>query len=131
MVLVSPRNPLNIGAAARAMANFGFNRLSVVAPFAPTWREARSAVDSQDVLVNARESAALGDAVASATLVVGTGSLQYRKPEQRVVPLPEYSPARADRVKGPARHSMDSSFPTSTLPPRCPPKKSAGAVHTR
>ena len=24
LVLVSPRNPLNIGAAARAMANFGF-----------------------------------------------------------------------------------------------------------
>ncbi|MEI9970391.1 MAG: hypothetical protein WDM87_17910 [Terracidiphilus sp.] len=27
VVLVSPRNPLNIGAAARAMANFGFARL--------------------------------------------------------------------------------------------------------
>jgi len=36
------------------MANFSFSRLSVVAPFAATWREARSAVDSQDVLVNAR-----------------------------------------------------------------------------
>jgi tRNA/rRNA methyltransferase len=35
VVLVSPRNPLNIGAAARAMANFGFERLTVVAPYAP------------------------------------------------------------------------------------------------
>jgi len=31
VVLVSPRNPLNIGAVARAMANFGFSRLAVVA----------------------------------------------------------------------------------------------------
>jgi tRNA C32,U32 (ribose-2'-O)-methylase TrmJ len=27
VVLVSPRNPLNIGAAARAMSNFGFMKL--------------------------------------------------------------------------------------------------------
>src|ERR1035437_2896646 len=31
VVLVSPRNPLNIGAAARAMANFGLHPLLVVA----------------------------------------------------------------------------------------------------
>jgi tRNA/rRNA methyltransferase len=115
VVLVKPRNPLNIGAAARAMANFGFSRLSVVAPFAPTWREARSAVDSQDVLLNAVESATLGEAVSGATLVVGTGSLNYRKPEQRVVPLPELAPlvnqelARGGRVAlvfGPEKHGL-------------------------
>jgi tRNA/rRNA methyltransferase len=115
VVLVRPRNPLNIGAAARAMANFGFKRLSVVAPFAPTWREARSAVDSQDVLVNAVESATLGEAVSGATLVVGTGSLQFRKPEQRVVPLPLLAPlvdqelARGGRVAlvfGPEKHGL-------------------------
>src|ERR1019366_5642173 len=33
VVLVSTRNPLNIGAAARAMANFGFARLCVVSPY--------------------------------------------------------------------------------------------------
>ena len=43
VVLVSPRNPLNIGAVARAMANFGLERLAVVAPFEAHWREARSA----------------------------------------------------------------------------------------
>ena len=59
VVLVSPRNPLNIGAAARAMANFGLRRLAVVAPFEPTWREARSAVGSLELLVNAVESATL------------------------------------------------------------------------
>src|SRR4030081_3283784 len=33
VVLVSPRNPLNIGAAARAMSNFGFFHLRVVNPY--------------------------------------------------------------------------------------------------
>ncbi len=92
MVLVSPRNPLNIGAAARAMANFGFRRLAVVAPFAPTWREARSAIGAPEVLLNATESATLAEAVAGCTLVVGTGTLTWRKPEQRVVSLPELAP---------------------------------------
>ena len=34
VVLVSTRNPLNIGAAARAMSNFGLRRLRVVNPYA-------------------------------------------------------------------------------------------------
>jgi tRNA/rRNA methyltransferase len=92
VVLVSPRNPLNIGAAARAMANFGLRRLSVVAPFDPTWREARSAIGAPELLQNAKSTECLAEAVASCTLVVGTGTLAYRKPEQRVVPLPELSP---------------------------------------
>jgi tRNA/rRNA methyltransferase len=92
VVLVSPRNPLNIGAAARAMANFGQRRLSVVAPFEPNWREARSAIGATDLLVNAVESETLAEAVASCTLVVGTGTLTRRKPEQPVVPLPDLAP---------------------------------------
>jgi len=36
VVLVSPRNPLNIGAVARAMANFGFARLAVCYADAPS-----------------------------------------------------------------------------------------------
>ncbi|MGD0295417.1 MAG: RNA methyltransferase [Terracidiphilus sp.] len=115
VVLVSPRNPLNIGAAARAMANFGFRRLSVVAPFDPTWREARSAVGAPALLVNAAESATLAEAVADCTLVVGTGTLTRRKPEQPVVPLPELAPlvsrelAHAGRVAlvfGPEKHGL-------------------------
>ena len=92
VVLVSPRNPLNIGAAARAMANFGFQRLSVVAPFAPMWRLARSAVGAPDLLLSAVESTTLADAVGDCTLVVGTGTLRYRKPEQPVVALPDLAP---------------------------------------
>lgn len=115
VVLVSPRNPLNIGAAARAMANFGFDRLTVVAPFEAHWREARSAVGAPELLHNAKESPTLAEAVAGCTLVVGTGTLTHRKPEQRVVSLPELPPlvqqelARGGRIAlvfGPEKHGL-------------------------
>lgn len=89
VVLVSPRNPLNIGAAARAMANFGFSQLSVVAPYEEHWREAKSAVGASDLLQNAKRVERLTEAVADCTLVIGTGTLAHRKPEQTVIPLPE------------------------------------------
>src|SRR5438128_91070 len=57
IVLVRARNPLNIGAAARAMANFGFDDLVVVRPHAPVWREARSAVGAEAVVRSARAAA--------------------------------------------------------------------------
>jgi tRNA/rRNA methyltransferase len=99
VVLVSPRNPLNIGAAARAMANFGFRRLKVVAPFATMWREARSAVGAPELLAEAVETATLAEAVADCTLVVGTGTLTYRKPEQPVVSLPLLAPLVSRELK--------------------------------
>ena len=40
VVLVAPRNPLNIGAAARAMYNFGFAALRVVNPYEVAFRGA-------------------------------------------------------------------------------------------
>jgi TrmH family RNA methyltransferase len=89
VVLVSPRNPLNIGAAARAMANFGLSQLSVVAPYAPHWREAKSAVGAPGILKSATVTNSLAEAVRNCTLVAGTGTLTYRKPEQRVVQLPD------------------------------------------
>ena len=92
VVLVSPRNPLNIGAVARAMANFGLSRLTVVAPYAPPWRDARSAVGAPQLLESAREVPTLAEAVADSTLVIGTGCLTYRKPEQPVVSLPDLAP---------------------------------------
>jgi len=92
IVLVSPRNPLNIGAAARAMANFSFRRLTVVAPYEPHWREAKSAIGASDLLQNAQSTASLAEAVADSTLVIGTGSLDHRKPEQPVILLPELAP---------------------------------------
>jgi TrmH family RNA methyltransferase len=98
VVLVSPRNPLNIGAAARAMANFGCARLAVVAPFEPHWQEARSAVQAEDLLRNARRTPCIAEAVAGCTLVLGTGTLARRKPEQRVVALPALAPLVAEEL---------------------------------
>jgi len=115
VVLVSPRNPLNIGAVARAMANFGFARLAVVSAYEPHWREARSAVGAPQLLNNARETATIAEAVADRTLVIGTGTLTYRKPEQPVVSLTELAPfvrRELDRggkiaiVFGPEKHGL-------------------------
>lgn len=100
VVLVSPRNPLNIGAVARAMANFGFNRLSVVAPYETHWREARSAVGAPQLLANARQVASLAEAVRDCTLVLGTGTLTHRKAEQRVVCLDELAPLAEREIHG-------------------------------
>lgn len=72
IVLSRPRDPNNIGAAARAMKNFGFTELAVVAPYAPVWTEAVSAVNATDVLSSARVCDTLAEAVADCTLVVGT-----------------------------------------------------------
>jgi TrmH family RNA methyltransferase len=81
VVLVSTRNPLNIGAAARAMSNFGFSHLRVVNPYAPAFREARSAVNAADVLASAEQFKNVADAVADCTLVVATSAVGQRKVE--------------------------------------------------
>jgi TrmH family RNA methyltransferase len=72
IVLVATRNPLNIGAAARAMSNFGFLRLRVVNPYEVAFREARSAVGAAELLAHAEEYRSVAGAVADCTLVVGT-----------------------------------------------------------
>ncbi len=59
IVLVSSRNPLNMGAAARAMSNFGFTDLRVVNPYDAAFQEARSAVRSHYILEQTLTSAAV------------------------------------------------------------------------
>jgi len=84
VVLVEPRNPLNIGAAARAMSNFGFTEMRLVNPYEVAFREARSAVKSQSILENAQEFPTLAEAVADCSLVVGTTALGPRILEHRM-----------------------------------------------
>jgi tRNA/rRNA methyltransferase len=79
VVLVGTRNPLNIGAAARAMSNFGFLHLRVVSPYDVAFREARSAVGAASLLANAEEYKTVADAVADCTLVVGTTAVRHRE----------------------------------------------------
>jgi TrmH family RNA methyltransferase len=79
VVLVAARNPLNIGAAARAMGNFGFSRLRVVNPYELAFREARSAVGASALLASAEEYKSVADAVADCRLVVGTTAVRHRE----------------------------------------------------
>lgn len=72
IVLVSPRNPLNIGAVARAMSNFGIPQLRLVNPYQVAFKEAKSAVRAQYILENAEIFDNVAEAVADCTLVVGT-----------------------------------------------------------
>lgn len=83
-MLVATRNPLNIGAAARAMSNFGFPHLRVVNPYEVAFREARSAVGASAVLVGAEEFKCLSDAIADCSLVVGTTAVGPRELQQTV-----------------------------------------------
>jgi tRNA/rRNA methyltransferase len=79
VVLVATRNPLNLGAAARAMSNFGFRRLRVVTPYEAAFREARSAVGAVSLLARAEEYATVAEAVADCTLVIGTTAGRRRE----------------------------------------------------
>ena len=78
VILVAARNPLNIGAAARAMSNFGFGHLRVVSPYEVAFREARSAVGAAALLSTAKEYTSVAEAVADCTLVVGTTAVGQR-----------------------------------------------------
>src|ERR1019366_4789893 len=75
-----------------------------------------------ELLASAAETGTLAEAVAGCTLVAGTGTVTYRKPEQPVVPLPDLGPlverelARGGRVAlvfGSEKHGLtrdDLSF---------------------
>ncbi len=87
VILVSARNPLNIGAAARAMSNFGISHLRVVNPYELAFREARSAVGAAALLARAEEFKTVAEAVADCTLVVGTTAVGRRQPQHPVCRL--------------------------------------------
>lgn len=87
IVLVRTRNPLNIGAVARAMQNFGARKLRLVAPYEASFREARSAVGAGAVLREAREFASVAEAVADCRLVIGTTAARRRELAQPLVGL--------------------------------------------
>jgi tRNA/rRNA methyltransferase len=89
VILVDARNPLNIGAAARAMSNFGFLRLRVVTPFDRAFREARSAVGAAPVLATTEECQTVAEAVADCTLVVGTTAIGHRDVQHTLQRLQE------------------------------------------
>ena len=88
VVLVCPRDPNNIGAAARAMANFGLSDLRVVNPFAVAWREAVSAVGAEDIMHRAVQYHSLDEALADTSFSLAATALRNRHLEQEIVTLP-------------------------------------------
>lgn len=88
IVLVRPRDPNNIGACARAMANFGLSDLRVVHPFSEVWRETVSAVGADDIMQQARLFDTLGEALSDTHFSLAATALRNRDLVQEVIFLP-------------------------------------------
>jgi TrmH family RNA methyltransferase len=88
VVLVRTRNPLNIGAVARVMSNFGFLNLRLVQPFEASFREARSAVGAVELLENAQVFDSVAEAIGDCSMVVGASAIRGREIHQPVETLP-------------------------------------------
>ena len=101
VVLVAPRNPLNIGAAARAMSNFGFTHLRVVNPYEVAYRDAKSAVGASPVLASSQEFGTLAEAIADCAVIVGTTAIRHRQLQQPVNILLK----AAQMIRGKLRHA--------------------------
>jgi TrmH family RNA methyltransferase len=87
IILVRTRNPLNIGAAARALSNFGVFDLRLVTPFEKAFREAVSAVGAAPLLAKAQERDCVEDAVRECSLVVGTTAIGNRELQHELYSL--------------------------------------------
>ena len=119
IVLVGARNPSNIGAAARAIRDFGFGDLRIVNEYAPPFEAARlqspssasdgskAAVGAAEVLASARRFDRLEDAITDCTLIAGTTAIGGRELKQAVVTLTEAAP---QIVAGLATHKIALLF---------------------
>jgi len=101
IVLVGARNPSNIGAAARAMQDFGFSDLRIVNDFAAPFEAAQlealqpdnpAAVAAQHVMTNARRYDTLATAIADCTLILATTAIGARQLKQPILPLQQAAP---------------------------------------
>jgi TrmH family RNA methyltransferase len=106
-VLVRARNPANIGAAARAMHDFGFGTLRVVNEFPVPFEAARSAVDASAVMANAASYPSVAEATADCTLVIGTTAVGERELRHELLPLSEAAlPIRRELATPAARVAL-------------------------
>ncbi len=72
-ILIEPREPGNIGAAARAMKNMGFNKLELVNPAPFHTREAKwMSCQAYDMVKNAIVYKSFKEAINEKNLVIGT-----------------------------------------------------------
>jgi tRNA/rRNA methyltransferase len=89
VVLVRARNPSNIGAAARAMHDFGFKCLRVANEYPVPFEAAKSAVDASAVMDRTAHFGSVAEAVADCTLVIGTTAVGERVLQHSLRALPE------------------------------------------
>ena len=106
VVLVGARNPSNIGAAARAMRDFGFSDLRFVndyiVPFEAAQLEAtKSAVGAADLMKNARALNSVAAALVDCTMSVGTTAIGGRQLSRPVLPLADAAQQIIDELANP------------------------------
>jgi TrmH family RNA methyltransferase len=95
--LVGARNPSNIGAAARAMRDFGFSDLRFVNDYAVPFEAAqlestKSAVGAADIMREARAFGSVAEAIGDCTFTVGTTAIGGRQLSRSVLPLADATP---------------------------------------
>ena len=108
VVLVGARNPQNIGAAARAMQDFGFSDLRIVNEFAAPFEAAqieaeaalvpKSAVGAAEVMQRARRFDTLAEAIADCHFVVGTTAIGGRELGRAVITMQQVAPEILERL---------------------------------
>lgn len=104
--LIGARNPSNIGAAARAMRDFGFSDLRFVndyaAPFeAAQLESAKSAVGAADLMRNARAFPSLAEAIVDCTLILGTTAIGGRQLSRPVLTVAQAAPSILEELAKP------------------------------
>ena len=129
IVLVGARNPSNIGAAARAMQDFGFSDLRIVNDFAAPFEAAQlealqldnpAAVAAQHVMTNARRYDTLAAAIADCTLIIATTAIGERQLKHPILPLQDAAPlvlAALNTPTEPGAPSLDSETWVGDNPP--------------
>ena len=124
IVLVGARNPQNIGAAARAMQDFGFSDLRVVnefgAPFEAAQLEAKSAVGAGGVMRAARLFSAMSEAIADCAVVVGTTAIGGRELKQPVVSLQSLAPRLVAELGRAEPNASLESMESTEIPSSAP-----------
>lgn len=112
IVLVRPKLSENVGAAARAMKNFGLHEMLLVGPRCRVDRSARAlASHAGDVLDDAREVADLDEALEGCSWAIGTSARTRRSEAVRQLTVGEALatlPADGAVVFGPEDHGLSN-----------------------